>query len=193
MATNIINNVTVSGTTTVSAGTLNVNVQNIDLQPLFLGLLNMSGQYPQSSQPSGKRARFGPRQCDRIDRNGWHHSGHTTAGLGNILATLAIDNDNDYSSASVLRDGTVSSAVLRSVTKSGTAFRPPPASILTPATRRSTSTLKMGNGGNANAHRISIKVMTSTDATFAIRPGQQLASPPAGPSPTPFGHGRLLE
>ncbi len=194
-AGNPINNLTVSGTTAVSGGTLNMNVQNVSTSHTYsLGVLNSTGGLINLAN----RASNASPATTTANTTGLVGTGGTiqatpTAGFTNISATLAINNDSDYSSATLLRDGTTASAVLR-LTKSGTGTQALTATnTYTGPTTINEGTLKMGNGGATGSITSNVN-MTSTDATFAIDRANNTSQSTSGTfANTISGSGRLLK
>ncbi|WP_395738056.1 beta strand repeat-containing protein [Prosthecobacter sp.] len=165
-AVNVIHGLTVSGTTTVTGGELRVNISNAT-NSFSLGLLTVSstGLVSLNNAPGGRADSIG-NVTGLNGTGGAVQTTATTAGVGGHngnASTLAITNTADYSSATLLRDGTATTlGVTLLLTKAGTGTQTlTAANTYTGLTSVTNGTLKIGNA-NALGGRAGI-VATNAD------------------------------
>jgi len=144
---NLSRGLTVSGTTTVSGGAMQMNVANTSSNTYSLGLANVSGTglISLNNAPAGKTAATA--NVTGLSGSGGFIQTSPAVGQNGNLATLAITNTNDYSSGTVLRDGLLTNyGVTLRLTKAGAGMQTlTGTNTFTGATTITNGTLRMGN------------------------------------------------
>lgn len=194
--TQYLNDLQVTGTTTVSAGGLYLNIDNAT-DSYSLGLLNTTGGTVNLTQGNGATNRQ-----TVVSVSGLAGSGGVIQGYGNHSAgsltnttTIQINNSADYVSNAIIRDyqsGGLAGAL--SIVKSGTGTQSVTGTnTYTGNTTINEGTFKMGNGGNTGSIASNV-IMTSTNATFAIDRANYTSQSTSGTfANTISGSGRLLK
>lgn len=177
---NVMRGVTVSGTTTLSgSGLLRINVSNTSSNSYSLGLLDISGTAiaTLNNAPSTKGAATA-NVSGLSGAAGFIQANLAITQVGNV-ATLAINNTNNYSSATVLRDGVdVRHGGTLLLTKAGAGTQTlSGASTYTGATTITNGVLKLGNasalGARAGIHVANTDTGTNVSSTGTLDLGGQ--------------------
>lgn len=179
-ANNMSRGLTVSGTTTLNGtGALRMNVSNTTGNSYSLGLLNVNGTAiaTLNNAPAGKAASVA--NVTGLSGSGGSIQAVLAISEYGVLSTLAINNTTDYSSATVLRDGalTTNGGTLL-VTKTGAGIQTlTGANTYTGATTISNGILRMGNasalGARAGILPGNVDTGTSVSATGTLDLGGQ--------------------
>lgn len=167
-AHNYINAVTVTGTSSVT-GTLLMNIQNASTSNAYsLGLLNVSGTgiVSLANRAAGSTVSALANTTGLVGTGGTIRA-TSTAGLSAVNANLVITNTANYSSGTVILDGTTSSATV-TLTKAGSGTQVlTGSSTYTGGTVIEDGMLSMGAGGSTGSIAGNVAI-TGSNGRFAI-------------------------